>query len=185
LLAGEEVTHHGLVRVDRARLWSLPAEPPRVLATAVSADTARWAGEWADGLITIWQPEQALRKVVDAFREGGGEGKPLALQVHVSWAPDEETALEIAHDQWRTNVFEAPLCWDIATAEEFDLAARHVRPEDMHGGVLISAEPARHVEWLRAAADLGFDEIYVHHVGQEQRAFLDCFGEHVLPELSS
>jgi probable non-F420 flavinoid oxidoreductase len=185
LLAGEEVTHHGLVRVDRARLWTLPAEPPRVLATAVSADTARWAGEWADGLITIWQPERALRRVVDAFREGGGDGKPLALQVHVSWAPDEAKALEIAHDQWRTNVFEAPLCWDIATAEEFDLAARHVRPEDLHGGVLISAEPARFVEWLRAAADLGFDEIYVHHVGQEQRDFLDCFGEHVLPELSS
>ena len=185
LLAGEEVTHHGLVRVDRARLWTLPAEPPRILATAVSADTARRAGEWADGLITIWQPEQALRRVIDAFREGGGDGRPLALQVHVSWAPDEAKALEIAHDQWRTNVFEAPLCWDIATAEEFDLAARHVRPEDMHGGVLISAEPARFVEWLRAAADLGFDEIYVHHVGQEQRDFLDCFGEHVLPELSS
>lgn len=185
LLAGEEVTHRGLVTVDRARLWTLPSEPPRVLATAVSADTARWAGEWAEGLITIWQPAETLKKVVDAFREGGGEGKPLALQVHVSWAPDEDEALKIAYDQWRTNVFEAPLCWDIATAEEFDLAAKHVRPEDMHGGVLISSEPGRFVEWLREAADLGFSEIYIHHVGQEQRAFLDCFGEHVVPELRS
>jgi alkanesulfonate monooxygenase SsuD/methylene tetrahydromethanopterin reductase-like flavin-dependent oxidoreductase (luciferase family) len=82
-------------------------------------------------------------------------------------------------------VFSAPLCWDIATAEEFDVAATHVRPEDMHGGVLISADPARFVGWLRDAVDLGFDEIYIHHVGQEQRAFLDCFGEHVLPEVRS
>jgi probable non-F420 flavinoid oxidoreductase len=185
LLAGEEVTHHGLVHVDRARLWTLPAEPPRLLATAVSADTARWAGEWAEGLVTIWQPRQTLRGVVEAFREGGGDGKPLALQVHVSWAPDEDEATMIAHDQWRTNVFEAPLCWDVATAAEFDHAAKHVRPEDMHGNVLISAEPARFVEWLREAADLGFGEIYVHHVGKEQRAFLDCFGERVLPELAS
>jgi alkanesulfonate monooxygenase SsuD/methylene tetrahydromethanopterin reductase-like flavin-dependent oxidoreductase (luciferase family) len=122
-----------------------------------------------------------LRRVVDAFRENGGEGKPLALQVHVSWAPDEEEAVRIAYEQWRTNVFEAPLCWDIATPEEFDQAAKHVRPEDMHGSVLISHDPKRFAEWLHDVADLGFDEIYLHHVGQEQGAFLDCFGEHVLP----
>lgn len=185
LLAGEEVTHRGLVRVDRARLWTRPTEPPRLLATAVSADTARWAGEWAEGLVTIWQPIETLRKVVAAFRAGGGDGKPLALQVHVSWAPDDDEALKIAHDQWRTNVFEAPLCWDIATVEEFDAAAKHVRPEDMRAGVLIASDPGRFVAWLREAADLGFDEIYLHHVGQEQRAFLDCFGEHVVPELTS
>jgi len=185
LWAGEEVTHEGLVRVDRARLWTRPAQSPRMLATAVSADTARWAGEWAEGLITIWQPADMLRRVVDAFRAGGGEGKPLALQVHVSWASTEDAALKIAFEQWRTNVFEAPLCWDVATVEEFDQAAKHVRPEDMRGPVLISAEPARFVDWLGEAASFGFDEIYVHHVGQEQAAFLDCFGDHVLPELRS
>ena len=29
LLRGEEVDHRGLVTVDRARVWSLPDEPPR------------------------------------------------------------------------------------------------------------------------------------------------------------
>jgi probable non-F420 flavinoid oxidoreductase len=185
LLSGDEVTHHGLVHVDRARLWTLPGEPPRLFAAAVSAETARAAGEWAEGLVTIWQPAETLRQVADAFREGGGEGRPLALQVHVSWAPDEAEALKIAHDQWRTNVFSAPLCWDTATVAEFDEAAKHVRPEDMRGSVLVAAEPARFVEWLRQAADLGFDEIYVHHVGKEQGAFLDCFGDEVLPEFTS
>src|SRR5215218_4525612 len=36
LLAGQEVSHHGLVRVDRARLWTLPADPPPLLAAAVT-----------------------------------------------------------------------------------------------------------------------------------------------------
>ena len=35
LFAGEEVDHDGLVRVDRAKLWTLPAEPPPLLAPAV------------------------------------------------------------------------------------------------------------------------------------------------------
>jgi probable non-F420 flavinoid oxidoreductase len=181
LLAGEEVSHDGLVRVDRAQLWTRPAQPPRLLATAVSEATARWAGEWADGLVTIWQPPETLKRITTGFRENGGDGKPLALQMHLSWAPDNQEALRIAYDQWRTNVFEAPLCWDLATAQEFDQAARYVRPADMHGSVVISSEPARFVELLHDVADLGFGEIYLHHVGQQQSAFLDSFGAHVLP----
>jgi probable non-F420 flavinoid oxidoreductase len=184
LLAGEEVTHHGLVHVDRARLWSLPEQPPRMLALAVSEATARWAGEWADGLVTIWQPPEMLKRMVAAFRENGGDGKPLALQMHVSWAPDEDEALNIAFDQWRTNLFEAPLCWNLATAEEFDLAAKYVRPEDMHRSVVISSDPARFVDSVREAVDLGFDEVYLHHVGQTQQPFLETFGQKVLPALA-
>src|ERR687895_2271549 len=104
LFAGEVVDHDGLVRVDRAKLWTLPAEPPPLLATAVSVETAGWAGEWADGLITIAQPHDHLRAMIDAFRAGGGEGKPIRLQVHLSWAPTDDEALAIAHEQWRTNV---------------------------------------------------------------------------------
>ena len=183
LLAGEVVDHDGLVRVDRARLWTLPPSPPRLLGAAVSAETAAWVGRWADGLITVAQPHDALRRVLDAFREGGGEAKPTALQVHVSWAPGEEEALRIAYDQWRTNVFGPPLTWDLATVEQFDQAARHVRPEDMHDAVLVSADFGRHAAWLRELADLGFDEIYLHHVGRAQRGFVDAFGAEVLPQL--
>src|ERR687896_558927 len=177
LFAGEAVDHDGLVRVDRAKLWTLPDTPPPLLATAVSVETAGWAGEWADGLITIQQPHAHLRRMLDAFRAGGGAGKPAALQVHLSWAPTDDEALRIAHEQWRTNVFSPPLCWDIATVEQFDEAARHVRPEDMHGPVLISADLARHAAWLQELAGLGFDALYLHHVGRDQRAFIDAFGE--------
>src|SRR5215213_809843 len=41
LLAGEEVTHDGLVVVDRAKLWTLPEVPPALIAPAVSPATAR------------------------------------------------------------------------------------------------------------------------------------------------
>jgi probable non-F420 flavinoid oxidoreductase len=183
LFSGEVVDHRGLVQVDRARLWTLPASPPAILGAAVSEQTAAWVGEWADGLITIAQPPDVLRRVLSAFREGGGENKRVALQVHLSWASDEDEALRIAHDQWRTNVFSPPLCWDLATVEEFDEAARHVRPEDMRGSVLISSDLDRHVEWMNELIELGFDEIYLHHVGQDQDSFIETFGERVLPKL--
>src|SRR3954454_10953442 len=60
LLRGEEVSHEGLVTVDRARVWTRPDEPPALIAAAVSAETAGWAAGWADGLITVNQPHDAL-----------------------------------------------------------------------------------------------------------------------------
>ena len=183
LFAGEVVNHHGRVVVDRARLWTLPPEPPALIGPAVSVETAAWVGEWADGLVTVNQPPDKLERMIAAFRDNGGAGKRLAVQVHLAWAPDEDSALEIAHDQWRTNVFAPPLCWDLATVEQFDIAAEHVSPEAMRETVLVSADPARHVEVLQELAELGFDEIYLHHVGREQERFIDAFGEHVLPKL--
>ena len=183
LLAGEVVDHHGRVVVDRARLWTLPPEPPPLIGPAVSVETAAWVGEWADGLVTVNQPREKLERMIAAFRDNGGADKRLVVQVHLSWAPDDDTALEIAHDQWRTNVFAPPLCWDLATVEQFDIAGEHVRPEAMRETVLVSSDLDRHVEVLGELTALGFDEIYLHHVGREQERFIDAFGAHVLPQL--
>jgi alkanesulfonate monooxygenase SsuD/methylene tetrahydromethanopterin reductase-like flavin-dependent oxidoreductase (luciferase family) len=122
--------------------------------------------------------------VIGAFREGGGEGKPIHLQVHLSWAETEDEALRIAHDQWRTNVFGPPLSWDLETVEQFEEAAAHVRPEDVRDAVLVSADPRRHAAWLEELAELGFDQIHLHHVGQDLSPFIQTFGERVLPELA-
>jgi probable non-F420 flavinoid oxidoreductase len=183
LLRGEEVSHDGLVRVDRARLWSLPTERPPLIGAAVSTATARWLAEWADGLATIYQPPDQLRQMIDAYRDAGGRGQ-VVVQVHLSFARDEATALRVAHEQWRTNVFSPPACWDLDTAEAFDEVAKHVPAEAMRDSVLVSADPKQHLTWLRDVAELDVDEIYLHHVGREQSEFIDAFGTHVLPELA-
>lgn len=183
LYNGETVTHHGLVTVDRARLWTRPVAPPKLIGAAVSPETAAWVGGWADGLITINQSHDQLRRMIEAFYSGGGEGKPVYLQIHLSYASDAEAALEIAFDQWRSNVFSAPVCWDLELPQHFDEASRFVRKEDLHASVLISNEPARFVDLLGQFLELGFDGLYLHHVGQEQQEFIDTFGEQVLPQL--
>ncbi|MBX7268014.1 TIGR03885 family FMN-dependent LLM class oxidoreductase [Micromonospora sp. Llam7] len=182
LLAGEEVSHDGLVRVDRARLWSRPEQPPALVGAAVSVATARWCAEWADGLITVNAPMEHLRRMIDAYREAGGRG-PVHLQVHLSWAPAQAEAEAIAYDQWRSNVFAPPVCWDLTTPEHFDAVSAEVPMTRLAEVVNISADLGRHVGWLEEYVDLGFDQIALHHVGQEQRAFLDAFGDRVLPKL--
>lgn len=184
LLAGEEVTHDGLVRVDRARVWDRPEVMPALMGPAVSVESAGRVAAWADGLVTVNQPPDTLREVISAYRDAGGQG-PVALQLHLSWAPTSAEADEIAFDQWRTNVFTGGVPWDVETPAAFDAMGEHVTMDSVRGSVRISHEPAQHVEWISEYAELGFDDIYLHHVGQEQTGFIDTFAEHVLPTFAS
>jgi alkanesulfonate monooxygenase SsuD/methylene tetrahydromethanopterin reductase-like flavin-dependent oxidoreductase (luciferase family) len=61
--------------------------------------------------------------------------------------------------------------------------ARTVTPDQVAEVVNVSSDPARHAAWLQEYLDQGWDELYLHHVGKEQPAFIDTFGEHVLPQL--
>jgi hypothetical protein len=53
----------------------------------------------------------------------------------------------------------------------------------VRGSVHVSADLHQHLAWLQDYAALSFDRIYLHHVGQEQREFIDVFGAKVLPQL--
>jgi probable non-F420 flavinoid oxidoreductase len=183
LLAGEEVTHHGLVQVDRAVVWSRPAEPPPLLGAAVSARTAARVAEWADGLITVAGPVDELRTVIDAFRSHGGADKPVFLQVHLAWAPDEQRAHDLAFDQWRSNVGPSSLAWNLELPEQFDALGDFVRPDDVSAVVRTSSDLGRHVGWIDELLELDPAGIYLHHVGRDQREFIEAFGRAVLPKV--
>lgn len=182
MLHGEEVSHDGHVRVDRARLYDIPEPTPQLLAPAASVESASRVAAWADGLVTLNQPVETLRELLSAYRDAGGRGR-ASLQVHLSWAPTEAEAEAIAHDQWRSNVFSEPVPWDTEMPEAFDAMAEHVTADVVHEHVRISADPAQHVAWLQEYAALGFDDIYLHFVGQDQGPFIDAFAEKVLPRL--
>ena len=184
LWAGETVSYQGpLFTVDEARLYTRPPVTPRIIAAALTAETAAWAGAWADGLITIVQPREKMRALVEAFRDGGGAGKPLLLQAQHSYARDEQAALAGAHDQWSAVQFESPVLSDLRMPYQFDAAARFVRPDDIAQRLRVSSDPARHAAWLQEDIAMGFDQIYIHNVSREQELFIEVFGEKVLPAL--
>jgi coenzyme F420-dependent glucose-6-phosphate dehydrogenase len=183
LWAGETVSYRGPVTVEKAKLYSPPAEPPLLIGAAISAETAEWCGGWADGLITISKPPEELRRVVEAFRAGGGKTKPMHLKVQLSYAADDEAAAQGAWDQWRTNVFDSPVLSDLRTPAQFDAAAEFVRLDDLDRFVRISSDPQRHVGWLKEDARMGFNRLYLHNVNKEQSRFIDDFGREVIPAL--
>jgi coenzyme F420-dependent glucose-6-phosphate dehydrogenase len=162
LWRGETVTHRGAVVVEGARLYTRHVNPPRLVGAAITAQTASWVA-WADAFITI--------------------GMPMALQVQLSYAPSEDDALRAAHDQWGPAIFDIPVLSSLRMPADFDAAAGFVRPDDVSGPVLVSADLSRYAESLAAYHDLGFSEIYLHNVHRDQERFIEDFGERVLPSM--
>jgi coenzyme F420-dependent glucose-6-phosphate dehydrogenase len=185
LFRGERVTHRGLVTVEEAKLYSRPAKPPLLVGAAITPETAEWVGSWADGLITVSKPPAELKKMVDAFRRGGGEGKPMFLKVQLSWAREEAAALQGAMEQWAPNIFASSVLTDLRRPEQFAELAKTVQPKDLEGAVRVSSSLQRHVDWLAEDVRLGFSHLYLHNVNRGQDAFIQAFAEKVLPALRS
>lgn len=183
LWAGEEVTHRGYFTLTEAKLYTQPAEPPLVVGAAVTAKTAAWVATWADAAITVYKPAEEQKKWIDAFRRGGGAGKPIFLQAQTSYAPTDQAARQGAWEQWRTNVFPSQVLTDLPHPRQFDMLAKFVRPADLDNHIRISSSVQQHVDWLGQDIELGFERIYLHNTNREQAPFIETFGAEVIPQL--
>lgn len=183
LWRGETVTHRGRITVVDAKVYSRPEVAPTLFAAALSAETAATVAPWADALMTIGGDISAVRKVVEAFRANGGEGKPVGLQHVVSWAPTESAARDQAHQQWRQSAVERAKLADLRTPAQFADASRSVQPSEVDRGARISANLDQHAAWLAAYEPLGIDAIYIMNAGKNQEQYIDAFGGKVLPQL--
>ncbi len=183
LLNGETVTHHGYVNIEDAKLYTLPAYQPLVLGAALTKETAAWMGGWADGLITAHKPLPELKEIVDAFKKGGGEGKPIYLQVQLGYGTNEEKLAADVFHQWRTNVFPGNVKGELWKVEQFDALGKFVTIEDIKKKILVSSDIQQHIDSLKAYAEIGFEMIILHNVARNQEEFIKVFGENVLPKL--
>ena len=180
LLAGQRITVDDGIRVHEARVWSLPASPPPVLAAAISPDTAAWAAGWADGIITVGADADATHAALSAYREAGGRGDAV-LQVHVSLEDTAAQALDVAREQWSHSTVPPELMWDLEQPEDFEALAD---PTDdrLRQSVLISGSAEALAERIAHVAR-DFDHVYLHHVGTDQAGFLRRCGAELLPAL--
>jgi coenzyme F420-dependent glucose-6-phosphate dehydrogenase len=184
LWSGETVGRIGQFDLGGAQLYTRPPEGPKVFGAALTEATAEWMGGWADGLITTARAPAELEGLVKAFARGGGRGKPMILQVVISYAPTQEEAEAAARDQWAQAALPSAKLAELASVREFDEATRTVAFEKLSQAVRISSDLDRHASWLRQDFDLGFSEVYLHNVARDQDGFIETFAREVLPQVS-
>jgi coenzyme F420-dependent glucose-6-phosphate dehydrogenase len=188
-IAGRDTKFAGqYYKLETTRLWTMPDVAPEMLVATAGPVTAKRAGKTVDGLITVEAPLEKIAGLFEKFDEGAREvGKdpsrmPKVLQLHLSWAQTDEQAMANAMLEWPNGGMRFPKS-DIRSPFELEQLAKLVRPEDFEGRMLVTADPDAHRAHIQKFVDLGFDRIYLHNVGRNQREWIDVFARDVLPNL--
>lgn len=181
LWGGDQVSHRGThYRVENARLYTVPDEPPAIVMAAGGPNAAELAGRIADGLVVV-SPQQEL---VEAFEGVGGAGKPRFGQVQVCWAPDEAQAARTALEWFPNIALPGELSQELPVPAHFEQAVQLLSEDDMSEIVACGPDPERHVEMIGRFSDAGCDRIYLHQIGPDQKGFFRFYREEVMPRLA-
>ena len=108
---------------------------------------------------------------------------PRMIQLHVSWAEDQDEAEQQAVREWPNGGMPFPEGGHQEPQRTSRLWPKQVSVENFENRVLISADLDEHLEHIQHYIDLGFDEVYVHNVGRNQEEFIRAYGERVIPKL--
>ncbi len=188
--AGKDCKHDGeFFKLETTRLWTMPEKAPPILVATAGPINAKKTGKFADGIITVGAPLEKIEGLFAKFAEGAKEaGKdpdsmPKVLQLHMSWADTDEQALTNAMTEWPNGGMKFPKA-DIRSPLDFEQMAKLVRPEDFEGRMVISADPDVHRAYIQRFVDLGFDRVYLHNVGRNQKEWIETFGRDVLPKIT-
>jgi hypothetical protein len=108
----------------------------------------------------------------------------MLLQSAICYATTMESALAAAHDQWRHALLDSSMILNLAMPSDFDHASEFVPAEQLVRGLRISNEASQFVDWFATDFEIGFDAIYLHHIGRDLETFIETFAEQVLPNFA-
>jgi coenzyme F420-dependent glucose-6-phosphate dehydrogenase len=180
LWSGDWVDHDGEhYRVDRARLYSSPEQPPPILIAASGQRAAEMAGEIGNGLIGL-APD---RDVIETFERAGEGEKPKYAEITVCWGEDEQASRQMAATRWPNAGIPGELSAELPLPRHFEQAARALTAEQLTEKIPCGPDVDAHVDAIKAYVDAGYDHIWFHQIGPAQEEFLAAYAEQVLPKV--
>ena len=167
--------------VDSAKLWDLPEQRVPIGVAVSGAQGIDLFAPVADHLIAV-EPQADL---VDRWDDARA-GRPSRRigQLPVSWGPDEDEAVAVAHDQFRWFGGGWKVNSELPGPAGFAGATQFVRPEDVASSIPCGPDLDKIVEAVREYADAGFTDVALVQIGdQRQQEFLDLAAKELIPTL--
>lgn len=193
LWSGEEVTYDGTYyETQKAKLFTPPASPIPLYVSSLVPDSADFAGEYGDGLMTVGgkEPEeykQLLQKFDEAARNEGKDPSkmPKLIELNVAYTQDKDAAIECQKKYWAGTFIPALFDQKIYTPQMSAQNGKSVGSDTIMKMCCISGNAEDHIKYAQQFIDLGFTTLFFHSAGPDQRAFLQNYGRDVLPQIRS
>ena len=181
LWGGGLQSHYGRhYTVENARLYDVPDEPIPVAIAASGKSALDLAIRVGDGLVSVAPDEDSAND----FKDKAGANKPRYVEVNVCWAESEEAARKTVYEWWPVAGFQGQMMQELALPSLFEAGAKMVSEEDVVETVACGPDPEVHVKEIKKFIDAGFDHVWIHQIGPEQKGFFDFYEREVLPGLS-
>ncbi|MFD6666782.1 TIGR03557 family F420-dependent LLM class oxidoreductase [Micromonospora chalcea] len=156
------------LKLEDARIWDLPDDPPVIAVAASGRESAGLAAELGTGLFAT-EPKSSI---VDQYRNAGGQG-PRYAEVPMAWATDEESAVRAAKETSRWAVTGWKVMSELPNPVNFDAATTWVEDHHIRRQFSVGPDAGPHVEKARAYVEAGFDHIVLQNAGPDPDGFLD------------
>ena len=181
LWQGGSQSHRGRhYRVENARLYDLPDEPPPILVSGFGTKSVKLAARIGDGYVTT-MPDADLIKL---YRDEGGKG-PVQAGTKVCFGADEAEARKTAHRLWPNEQLPGELAQVLPVPAHFEQATSLVTEDMVAESVPCGPDLDRHVQALEEYAEAGTDELFVQQIGPNQDEFFDTWARDVVPRFNS
>jgi G6PDH family F420-dependent oxidoreductase len=179
LFSGGLVSHRGRhYKVNTARLYTLPDQPPPTYVSGFGPAAAGMAGEIADGFMCT-MPEAGL---IRTFRTSGGGDKPVAGAIKVCWGADRTQAIKTVHRLWPNALIPGEAGQLLPLPRHFAQLTELVTEDMVADNIPCGPDPDDHLRAVRSYVDAGYDEIYINQIGPDQREFFDFCRDEILPQ---
>jgi G6PDH family F420-dependent oxidoreductase len=182
LWRGEFTYHHGRhYTVENARIYTRPAEPPKIFLSAFGDKSFDLALRIGDGFITTQPDAEHVRE----WRSKAGPDKPAQSGYKVCVAPSEDEGVKIAHRLWANAGLPGELSQVLPSPKHFEQASTLVTEDMTRESTVCGSDIDAHVEGFRPFAEAGFDDVYIANMGPHYRDFFALYADQVLPRLAT
>ena len=166
--------------VENARIYTLPAEQPKVYVSGFGPKAIDLAARIGDGFVSV----QPNADHVKRFRDNGGGSKVVQGGFKAAFAPSEDEGARIAYEKWPNSGVPGELSQVLPSPRHFEQASQLVTQDMVKESFVCGSDVDAHLEMIGKYGDAGFDEVYVANSGPIYRELFDLYKREVLPKLS-
>lgn len=159
--------------------YEQPASEIPVYFSATGPKSAQLAAEYGDHLLTIASVPDVESRVVDTYREHGGDGN-VVFQTIGGYGDIDRITDRIRRSFACTL---RPESFNEIDPRKLEAMGREVSAEEIHDAFLIADTPEKVLEWTDKQREKGADHVVITDVSFEQDVFYQTAADEILPQL--
>jgi G6PDH family F420-dependent oxidoreductase len=167
---------------ENAQIFDIPTILPDILIASEDERSAMLAARIGDGLVNAGKDAE---KAIQTFRDSGGRGKPCYLEFSAAFAESEADGIRLAYERWSIPAFAGEMNRLLPTPVHYEQLQTMITQDDVGEKVVCGSNADRFIEKIEKSADMGFDHICIHQVGDDQQGFIEFMQAEVMPSFTA